>query len=79
MAQQCVTFILLFTVDSVMVAMERLVFKVAHPIQEFILRRLLGELQEVNNKPSTSPSLQLTNMPPSGSANVYVFFSFTAV
>ncbi|XP_037639116.1 probable methyltransferase TARBP1 [Sebastes umbrosus] len=34
-------------VDNVMVAMERLVFKVVDPIQEFILRRLLGELQEL--------------------------------
>lgn len=48
-----------FTVDNVMVAMERLVFKVVDPIQEFILRRLLGELQEVNNK-SNNKSLQVT-------------------
>lgn len=53
-AQQCMAFILLFTVDNVMVALERLIFKVADPIQEFILRRLLGELQEVNNKPCKS-------------------------
>lgn len=33
-----------------MVALERLFFKVGDSIQEFILRRLLGELQEVNNK-----------------------------
>lgn len=36
-----------------MVAMEKLIFKVADPIQEFVLRRLCGELQEVNGK---SPS-----------------------
>lgn len=48
------TFILLFAVDNVTVALERLIFKVADPIQEFILRRLLGELQEVNNKPCKS-------------------------
>ncbi|XP_054455903.1 probable methyltransferase TARBP1 [Anoplopoma fimbria] len=34
-------------VDHVMVAMERLIFKLVDPIQEFILRRLLGELQEL--------------------------------
>ncbi|XP_029926861.1 probable methyltransferase TARBP1 [Myripristis murdjan] len=34
-------------VDSVMVTMERLIVKVADPIQEFILRRLCGELQEL--------------------------------
>uniref|UniRef100_A0A8C3AAC1 tRNA (guanosine(18)-2'-O)-methyltransferase TARBP1 n=1 Tax=Cyclopterus lumpus TaxID=8103 RepID=A0A8C3AAC1_CYCLU len=34
-------------VDNVMVAMERLIFKLVDPIQEFILRRLLGELQEL--------------------------------
>lgn len=33
-----------------MVALERLFLKVVDSIQEFILRRLLGELQEVNNK-----------------------------
>uniref|UniRef100_A0AAQ4PDT1 tRNA (guanosine(18)-2'-O)-methyltransferase TARBP1 n=1 Tax=Gasterosteus aculeatus aculeatus TaxID=481459 RepID=A0AAQ4PDT1_GASAC len=32
--------------DDVMVAMERLIYKLADPIHEFILRRLLGELQE---------------------------------
>lgn len=36
--------------DGVMVALERLFLKVVDSIQEFILRRLLGELQEVNNK-----------------------------
>lgn len=41
---------LLFTLDDVMVALERLFLKVVDSIQEFILRRLLGELQEVNNK-----------------------------
>lgn len=39
-----------FTLDGVMVALERLFLKVVDSIQEFILRRLLGELQEVNNK-----------------------------
>ncbi|XP_031694915.1 probable methyltransferase TARBP1 [Anarrhichthys ocellatus] len=34
-------------VDNVMVAMERLIFKHIDPIQEFISRRLLGELQEL--------------------------------
>ncbi|KAK1905491.1 putative methyltransferase TARBP1 [Dissostichus eleginoides] len=34
-------------VDNVMLAMERLIFKLVDPIQEFILRRLLGELQEL--------------------------------
>ncbi|KAK2824180.1 hypothetical protein Q5P01_021355 [Channa striata] len=33
--------------DGVVVAMERLFFRVAEPIQEFILRRLCGELQEL--------------------------------
>lgn len=33
-----------------MTAMEKLIFKVADPIQEFIMRRLLGELQEVNEQ-----------------------------
>uniref|UniRef100_A0A3Q3SXK3 tRNA (guanosine(18)-2'-O)-methyltransferase TARBP1 n=1 Tax=Mastacembelus armatus TaxID=205130 RepID=A0A3Q3SXK3_9TELE len=33
--------------DCVMVAMEKLIFKVVDPIQEFILRRLCGELQEL--------------------------------
>ncbi|KAG7230153.1 hypothetical protein INR49_009873, partial [Caranx melampygus] len=33
--------------DRVMVAMEKLIFKVIDPIQEFILRRLCGELQEL--------------------------------
>ncbi|XP_056252334.1 probable methyltransferase TARBP1 [Seriola aureovittata] len=33
--------------DSVMVAMEKHIFKVVDPIQEFILRRLCGELQEL--------------------------------
>ncbi|XP_049927693.1 probable methyltransferase TARBP1 [Epinephelus moara] len=33
--------------DTVMVATERLIFKHVDPIQEFILRRLLGELQEL--------------------------------
>ncbi|XP_062422564.1 probable methyltransferase TARBP1 isoform X2 [Pungitius pungitius] len=33
-------------VDDVMVAMERLIYKLADPIHEFILRRLLGEMQE---------------------------------
>ncbi|XP_078129306.1 tRNA (guanosine(18)-2'-O)-methyltransferase TARBP1 isoform X1 [Sander vitreus] len=33
-------------VNTVMVAMERLIFKLVDPIQEFILRQLLGELQE---------------------------------
>lgn len=45
---------LLFTGDSVMVAMEKLIFKVADPIQEFVLRRLCGELQEVNGKSPSS-------------------------
>lgn len=40
----------LSTLDDVMVALERLFLKVVDSIQEFILRRLLGELQEVNNK-----------------------------
>lgn len=39
-----------FTLDDVMAALERLFLKVVDSIQEFILRRLLGELQEVNNK-----------------------------
>ncbi|XP_019131183.2 probable methyltransferase TARBP1 [Larimichthys crocea] len=34
-------------VDNVMVTMERLIFKLVDPIQEFILRRLFGELQEL--------------------------------
>ncbi|KAK5882283.1 hypothetical protein CesoFtcFv8_020885 [Champsocephalus esox] len=34
-------------VENVMLAMERLIFKLVDPIQEFILRRLLGELQEL--------------------------------
>ncbi|XP_029305758.1 probable methyltransferase TARBP1 [Cottoperca gobio] len=34
-------------VDDVMVSMERLIFKLVDPIQEFILRRLLGELREL--------------------------------
>ncbi|XP_034754517.1 probable methyltransferase TARBP1 isoform X1 [Etheostoma cragini] len=34
-------------VNTVMVAMERFIFKVVDPIQEFILRQLLGELQEL--------------------------------
>ncbi|KAK5853887.1 hypothetical protein PBY51_015007 [Eleginops maclovinus] len=34
-------------VDNVMLAMERLIFKLVDPIQEFILRKLLGELQEL--------------------------------
>ncbi|XP_044070837.1 probable methyltransferase TARBP1 [Siniperca chuatsi] len=34
-------------VDNVMVAMEKLIFKVVDPIQEFILRQLFGELQEL--------------------------------
>lgn len=46
--QHCVIF--LFTLDDVMVALQRLFLKVADSIQEFTLRRLLGELQEVNNK-----------------------------
>ena len=33
-----------------MVAMETLIFKLVDPIQEFILRRLFGELQEVKSK-----------------------------
>ncbi|XP_026212438.1 probable methyltransferase TARBP1 isoform X1 [Anabas testudineus] len=33
--------------DSLMVAMEKLIFKVADPLQEFVLRRLCGELQEL--------------------------------
>ncbi|XP_071336998.1 probable methyltransferase TARBP1 [Trachinotus anak] len=33
--------------DSVMVSMEKLIFKVMDPIQEFISRRLCGELQEL--------------------------------
>ncbi|XP_019950086.2 probable methyltransferase TARBP1 [Paralichthys olivaceus] len=33
--------------DSVSIAMEKLIFKLADPIQEFILRRLCGELQEL--------------------------------
>lgn len=45
------TFIL-SAADNIMVDVKRLIFKVADPIQEFILRRLLGELQEVNNTPS---------------------------
>lgn len=44
-------FNLLFTVDNVMAAMERLIFKLVDPIQEFILRRLCGELQEVSSIP----------------------------
>ncbi|XP_067379212.1 probable methyltransferase TARBP1 isoform X1 [Channa argus] len=35
------------TGDSLMVAMEKVIYKVADPIQEFILRRLCGELQEL--------------------------------
>ncbi|XP_068424290.1 probable methyltransferase TARBP1 isoform X2 [Clinocottus analis] len=35
------------SLDNVMVAMKRLIFKLVDPIQEFILRRLLGELQEL--------------------------------
>uniref|UniRef100_A0A8C3G6W9 tRNA (guanosine(18)-2'-O)-methyltransferase TARBP1 n=1 Tax=Cyclopterus lumpus TaxID=8103 RepID=A0A8C3G6W9_CYCLU len=46
-------------VDNVMVAMERLIFKLVDPIQEFILRRLLGELQEVNDDSSESPIILL--------------------
>lgn len=42
--------IFLFTLDDVMVALQRLFLKVVDSIQEFTLRRLLGELQEVNNK-----------------------------
>lgn len=38
-----------------MVAMERLIYKLADPIHEFILRRLLGELQEVNDESIESP------------------------
>ncbi|XP_073337331.1 probable methyltransferase TARBP1 [Pagrus major] len=34
-------------VDYLMVAMETLIFKLVDPIQEFILRRLFGELQEL--------------------------------
>ncbi|XP_035519798.1 LOW QUALITY PROTEIN: probable methyltransferase TARBP1 [Morone saxatilis] len=34
-------------VDSVMVAMKELFYKLVDPIQEFILRRLFGELQEL--------------------------------
>lgn len=45
----CVMFIFTFTLDDVMVALERLFLKVVDSIQEFILRRLLGELQEVND------------------------------
>ncbi|KAM3606937.1 uncharacterized protein V6R79_026059 [Siganus canaliculatus] len=33
--------------DDVTVAMEKLIFKVVDPVQEFILRRLFGELQEL--------------------------------
>ncbi|XP_042288717.1 probable methyltransferase TARBP1 [Thunnus maccoyii] len=33
--------------DNVMVTMKKLIFKVVDPIQEFILRRLCGELQEL--------------------------------
>lgn len=33
-----------------MTALEELIFKVADPIQEFIMRRLLRELQEVNEQ-----------------------------
>lgn len=34
--------------------MEELIFKVVDPIQEFIMRRLLGELQEVKTNNSYS-------------------------
>lgn len=33
-----------------MAAMTRLIFKFVDPVQEFILRRLFGELQEVSSK-----------------------------
>ncbi|XP_076599642.1 tRNA (guanosine(18)-2'-O)-methyltransferase TARBP1 isoform X1 [Chaetodon auriga] len=33
--------------DNVMMAMKRLIFKFVDPVQEFILRRLFGELQEL--------------------------------
>lgn len=41
------TLILLFTADEAMAVMEQLIFRTVDQIQEFIMRRLLGELQEV--------------------------------
>lgn len=62
-----------------MVAMEKLIFKLVDPIQEFILRRLLGELQEVNRKSSKSPSLQSALIPLAASSDVCVFCFFCVV
>lgn len=56
-----------------MVAMERLIFKLVDPIQEFILRRLFGELQEVNSKSSKPQSLQLPSIPLVASSDVCMF------
>lgn len=43
-----------FTVDNVMVAMKKIIFKHVDPVQDFILRMLFGELKEVNSKSSKS-------------------------
>lgn len=49
-------FSLCFTGDGVMVTIERAILKLVDPIQEFILRRLCGELQEVASQAGRSQS-----------------------
>lgn len=52
MMRHILTLILLFTADEVMAVIEKLIFRAVDQIQEFIMRRLLGELQEVKNNNS---------------------------
>lgn len=54
---------LCFTGDSVMVSTEMAILRLLDPIQEFIFRRLCGELQEVFSKSSRPVSVQLHRCP----------------
>lgn len=58
------------------VALQRLLLKVVDSIQEFILRRLLGELQEVNNKTNQYIRIQLTKLSPVALPPLPVFIFF---
>lgn len=73
---------LCFTGDSVMVTIETVILRLLDPIQEFIFRRLCGELQEVFSKSSRPVSVQLHRCPwwPTlTSARVLSFFFLTGV
>lgn len=52
MKSHILTPILFFTADEVMAVIEKLIFRSVDQIQEFLMRRLLGELQEVTTNNS---------------------------